>query len=117
MTFVVSWLPAISDSECLVSPFVVVAAVGNDNDSKGTLGMKIRLGVDIACRSPHHAACADETGTLLWSGHRFRTDVGDLGALWSRSPAEADEVMVVMEPTRNPPAGRSSRSTGAAARG
>jgi len=68
MTFVVSWPPAIPDSECLVSPFVVVAAVGNDNDSKGTLGMKIRLGVDIACRSPHHAACADETGTLLCSG-------------------------------------------------
>ena len=63
--------------------------------------MKIRLGVDIACRSPHHAACADETGTLLWSGHRFRTDVADLEALWSRLPVEVEEVMVVMEPTRN----------------
>jgi hypothetical protein len=63
--------------------------------------MKIRLGVDIACRSPHHAACADETGTLLWSGHRFRTDVADLEGLWSRLPVEVEEVMVVMEPTRN----------------
>ncbi len=63
--------------------------------------MKLRLGVDIACRSPHHAACADETGTLLWSRHRFRTDVADLEALWSRLPVEADQVMVVMEPTRN----------------
>lgn len=63
--------------------------------------MKIRLGIDIACRSPHHAACADETGTLLWSRHRFRTDVADLEALWSRLPVEVDEVMVVMEPTRN----------------
>ena len=27
---------AISDSECLVPPFVVVAFVGNDHDSKGT---------------------------------------------------------------------------------
>ena len=63
--------------------------------------MKIRVGVDVACRSPHHAACADETGTLLWSGHRFRTDVAELEALWARLPAEVDEVMVVMEPTRN----------------
>ncbi len=63
--------------------------------------MKIRLGIDIACRSPHHAACADETGALLWSRHRFQTDVADLEALWSRLPVEVDEVMVVMEPTRN----------------
>ncbi len=63
--------------------------------------MKIRLGVDIACRSSHHAACADETGTLFWSGHRFRTDVDDLERLWSRLPVDAEEVMVVMEPTRN----------------
>lgn len=63
--------------------------------------MKIRLGIDIACRSPHHAACADETGTMLWSRHRFRTDVADLEALWSRLPGDVDEVMVVMEPTRN----------------
>lgn len=63
--------------------------------------MKIRLGVDIACRSPHHAACADETGTILWTGHRFRTSVTDLEELWERLPADAEEVMVVMEPTRN----------------
>jgi transposase len=62
--------------------------------------MKIRIGVDIACRSPHHAACADETGAILWSGHRFRTDVAELEALWARLPA-GEEVMVVMEPTRN----------------
>jgi transposase len=94
------WLAVIPDSECLVLPFVVVAAVGNDYVSKGS-GMKIRLGVDIACRSPHHGACADENGTLLWSGHRFRTDVADLEALWARLPGNVDEVMVVMEPTRN----------------
>lgn len=63
--------------------------------------MKIRVGVDIACRSPHHAACADETGRILWSGHRFRTEVVDLEALWARLPVGVDEVMVVMEPTRN----------------
>ena len=63
--------------------------------------MKIRLGIDIACRSPHHAACADETGALLWSGHRFRTSVDQLEELWARLPDGAEEVMVVMEPTRN----------------
>ena len=63
--------------------------------------MKIRLGVDIACRSAHHAACADENGRLLWSGQRFRTDVAELEVLWARLPADVDEVMVVMEPTRN----------------
>jgi transposase len=63
--------------------------------------LKIRLGIDIACRSPHHAACADETGAFAWSGHRFRTTTSDLEALWGRLPADADEVMVVMEPTRN----------------
>src|ERR1700744_1877842 len=47
------------------------------------------------------AACADETGTLVWSGHRFRTDAADLDQLWARLPSEASEVMVVMEPTRN----------------
>ena len=72
----------------------------NDNDSKGTR-MKIRLGIDIACRTPHYAACADETGNVLWSKHRFRTDVADLETLWDRLPDGAEEVMVVMEPTRN----------------
>ncbi len=63
--------------------------------------MKIRLGVDIACRAPHHAACADESGAVLWSGQRFRTDVAELEGLWARLPADVDEVMVVMELTRN----------------
>ncbi|MDP3983519.1 MAG: transposase [Acidimicrobiia bacterium] len=38
---------------------------------------------------------------MLWSGHRFRTTPTDLAALWARLPADATEVMVVMEPTRN----------------
>jgi hypothetical protein len=41
---------AIPDSECLVLPFVVVAAVGNNQRLEG-MRMKIRIGVDIACRS------------------------------------------------------------------
>jgi len=63
--------------------------------------VKVRVGVDIACRAAHRAACADEKGQLLWSGHRFRTSAADLETLWSRLPAEATEVTVVMEPTRN----------------
>lgn len=63
--------------------------------------MKIRIGVDIACRAAHQAACADETGKILWAAHRFRTNVSDLESLWARIPDGADEVMVVMEPTRN----------------
>ena len=62
--------------------------------------MKIRLGIDIACRATHQASCADATGTLVWSGHRFGSDAGELEALWAKLPAAA-EVMVVMEPTRN----------------
>jgi transposase len=62
--------------------------------------MKIRLGVDIACRAPHQASAADEHGEMLFAGHRFRTDPDELETLWARL-SEADEVMVIMEPTRN----------------
>jgi Transposase len=79
-----------------VLPFVVVAAVGDNQRLEGTM-MKIRIGVDIACRSPHHAACADETGAILWSGHRFRTDVAELEGLWARLPGDVGEVMVIDE--------------------
>src|SRR5215831_11921031 len=70
------------------------------NGTKGE-GVKVRLGVDIACRSPHVAACADESGSVLWSGRRFRTEASELEVLWARLPVEAAEVMVVMEPARN----------------
>lgn len=63
--------------------------------------MKIRVGIDVACRADHQASCADETGVFVWSGHRFRTDPGDLEALWARLPVGAEEVMVIIEPTRN----------------
>ena len=63
--------------------------------------MKIRLGVDVACRAVHQASCADERGEMVFVGHRFRTDPDDLDALWARLPAEATEITVVMEPTRN----------------
>ena len=63
--------------------------------------MQVRLGVDIACRAAHRAACADQTGMIVWSGHQFRTRAEELEALWARLPGDATEVLVVMEPTRN----------------
>jgi transposase len=63
--------------------------------------MKIRIGIDVACRAAHRAACADETGKIIWASYRFRTSAADLESLWARLPADAQEVMVVMEPTRN----------------
>jgi transposase len=63
--------------------------------------VQVRLGIDIACRAAHRAACADQTGTIVWSGHQFRTRAEELEALWARLPGDATEVLVVMEPTRN----------------
>ena len=37
--------------------------------------------VDITCR----AACADQTGKIMWSGHRFWTRAEDLQALWAQA--------------------------------
>lgn len=61
---------------------------------------QFRLGVDIACRTPHQASLADATGKFLWSGKRFRTDPAELEALWATLPNDA-EITVVIEPTRN----------------
>lgn len=90
----------IPDSECLVLPVVVVSVV-DDTSIKGDIMMKIRVGIDIACRSPHVAAIADEAGNILSRRHRFRTVAAELDAFWALVPAEASEVLVVMEPTRN----------------
>ena len=65
--------------------------------------MPFRLGIDVACRAAHQASLADQTGQVVWTGHRFRTTVEELQRLWARLPAGAcpAEVLVVMEPTRN----------------
>ena len=65
--------------------------------------MILRMGIDIAVRAPHQASLADDRGALLWSGHRFRTTAADLEQLWGRVPdtAIAEEITIVMEPTRN----------------
>jgi transposase len=65
--------------------------------------MKLRLGIDVACRAAHQATLADHTGTLLWSGRRFRTAAEELERLWALLPVGVDpgQVVVIMEPTRN----------------
>ena len=63
--------------------------------------MKVTLGIDVACQAAHQASCADEAGRFVWSGLRFRTSPDELTRLWERLPAGADEVEVVLEPTRN----------------
>lgn len=62
--------------------------------------MKIRLGVDVACRAAHQASCADGQGEMLFVGYRFHTDPEELDRLWAQLPQDS-EVTVVMEPTRN----------------
>lgn len=65
--------------------------------------MKLRLGIDVACRAAHQATLADHTGTLLWSGRRFRTAAEELERFWALLPVGVDpgQVVVIMEPTRN----------------
>ncbi|MGI5135785.1 IS110 family transposase [Streptomyces sp. CA-106110] len=62
--------------------------------------MRIHLGIDVACRASHRATCTDATGQVLISGRRFTTTAEDLERLWAILPA-TDDVLVVMEPTRN----------------
>ena len=65
--------------------------------------MLLRLGIDIACRAPHQASLADQNGTYIWTGRRFRTTPEDLADLWAALPEHTSpaEVLVIMEPTRN----------------
>jgi transposase len=60
-------------------------------------------GIDVACRAAHQASLADERGTFLWAGRRFRTRAEDLEQLWAALPRDTDanDVVVIMEPTRN----------------
>lgn len=62
--------------------------------------MKVRLGIDVACRADHQASLAGVDGEFIWSGWRFRTTPAELRALWDKIPAGA-EVQVIVEPTRN----------------
>jgi transposase len=62
--------------------------------------VKVRLGIDVACRADHQASLACVDGQFIWSGWRFRTTPTDLVALWDKIPVGA-EVEVIVEPTRN----------------
>ena len=62
--------------------------------------VKVRLGIDVACRADHQASLAGVDGEFIWSGWRFRTTPTDLQALWDKIPPSA-EVQVIVEPTRN----------------
>jgi hypothetical protein len=63
--------------------------------------MAIRVGIDVACRTAHRAACADASGQLLWRNVRYQTNAEDLEELWRRLPDGEKVITVVMEPTRN----------------
>lgn len=65
--------------------------------------MQLCLGIDIACRAAHQASLADEEGSFIWTGWRFRTSAQDLGRLWAMRPedSEPQNITVIMEPTRN----------------
>ncbi|XVU20795.1 IS110 family transposase [Actinoplanes sp. CA-054009] len=45
-------------------------------------------------------SCTDETGNFLFTGRRFRSTLEDLDKLWASLP-DAEEVLVILEPTRN----------------
>jgi transposase len=62
--------------------------------------VRVRLGIDVACRADHQASLAGVDGEFIWSGWRFRTTPTDLVALWDKIPVGA-EVQVIVEPTRN----------------
>jgi transposase len=90
----------IPDNECLV-PLLAGAVLSIEPvRCRKVKIVTVRLGVDVACKSAHQASCADERGEMIFVGHKFRTDVDDLERLWARLPAD-DQIMVVMEPTRN----------------
>lgn len=54
----------------------------------------------MACRASHRATCTDATGEIQFSGRRFTTTPGDLERIWDGLPS-TDDVLVIMEPTRN----------------
>src|SRR5579871_4429697 len=58
------------------------------------------LGIDLAVRAAHVATLADDRGGVMWRRRRFHNTSADLAAL-SAAAGPAEELTVVMEPTRN----------------
>jgi len=61
---------------------------------------KRMLGVDLGVRASHVATLCDDQGEVIWSKRRFRNRHDELVDLVARI-GECDELVVVMEPTRN----------------
>ncbi len=61
---------------------------------------KRMLGVDLGVRASHVATLCNDRGEVLWSKRRFRNRHDELVDLAARI-GECDELVVVMEPTRN----------------
>jgi transposase len=78
----------------------VTGRIGGHQQRQRGGWVKVRLGIDVACRADHQASLTGADGEFLWSGWRFRTTPVDLEALWDRIPAGA-AVQVILEPTRN----------------
>ena len=63
--------------------------------------MALTLGIDVAVRAAHQATLARD-GTTVWRGRKFVTTPVDLDRLWADlDVADAKELTVVVEPTRN----------------
>lgn len=63
--------------------------------------MGMTLGIDVACRAAHQATLAVD-GKPLWRGRKFTTSSVELDRLWADlCLADAGELTVVVEPTRN----------------
>ena len=58
------------------------------------------LGIDLAVRAAHVATLANEHGEVVWTRRRFRNRQADLVSL-SAEAGPAENLTVVMEPTRN----------------
>lgn len=64
--------------------------------------MQYVLGIDLACRARHQASLADIDGRIVWHGWKFTSRPEELERLWAKiALGPGDDLLVVMEPTRN----------------
>ena len=61
---------------------------------------KHTLGIDLGVRAAHVATLCDERGEVIWSKRRFGNRHRELVAVVDQV-GDCDQLMVVMEPTRN----------------
>ena len=58
------------------------------------------LGIDLAVRAAHVATLTNDRGEVMWTRRRFYNRRADLVEL-SQAAGPAEQLTVVMEPTRN----------------